>query len=131
MRSLSSSMPSAFRTSTVDLGVSEPCGASTEGQCPQQTRFQRGAEAIALQQEDECRGRDCMHGDVAPVLHPPRLPCPRNRDCPRPLHVTSFSVVGPPTGAESWRSICGPGLGGLPEANPSSTLPKLSLVRSS
>src|SRR5579872_4147872 len=45
--------------------------------------------------------------------------------------VTSFSVVGPPTGAENWRSICGPGFGGLPEAKPSSTLPKLSLVRSS
>ena len=45
--------------------------------------------------------------------------------------VVSFSVVGPPTGAENWRSICGPGFGGLPEAKPSSTLPRLSLVRSS
>src|ERR1700722_4022071 len=45
--------------------------------------------------------------------------------------VTSFSVVGPPTGAENWRSIWGPGFGALPEAKPSSTLPKLSLVKSS
>src|SRR6202000_370228 len=45
--------------------------------------------------------------------------------------VVSFSVVGPPTGAENWRSICGPGFGGLPDAKPSSTFPKLSLVRSS
>ena len=43
----------------------------------------------------------------------------------------SVSTLGPPTGADDCRSICGPGFGGLPEANPSSTLPKLSLVRSS
>src|SRR4051812_4185043 len=42
-----------------------------------------------------------------------------------------FSVVRPPAGAENCRSICGPGFGGLPEAKPSSSLPKLSLVRSS
>src|ERR1700761_1159729 len=45
--------------------------------------------------------------------------------------VISFNVVGPPIGAENWRPFCGPGLTGLPEANPSSTLPKLSLSRSS
>src|SRR6185369_3577884 len=32
-----------------------------------------------------------------------------------------FSVVGPPTGAEVWRSICGPGLGVSPRRKPSST----------
>src|SRR5947209_9093397 len=42
-----------------------------------------------------------------------------------------FSVVAPPKGAEDFRSTCGPGFGGLPDANPSSNLPKLSLVRSS
>src|SRR5215470_18359568 len=131
MRSLSSSMPRAFRTSTVDLRVSETGGASAEGQRPQQARFQRVTEGVALQQEDECRGHDGMQADVAPVLHRTDLPRPAHRDCARLPHVTSFSVVGPPAGAESWRSIWGPGLGGLPEAKPSSTLPKLSLVRSS
>src|ERR1700749_3193184 len=48
-----------------------------------------------------------------------------------PHQVTSLSVVGPVMGAENWRPFCGPGFGGLPEAKPSSTLPKLSLVRSS
>src|SRR5664279_5727227 len=67
-----------------------------------------------------------MQGNVAPVLHRTDTPC-----LCRLLHVVSFSVVGPPTGAENWRSICGPGFGVLPEAKPSSTLPKLSLVRSS
>src|SRR5882757_10607102 len=42
-----------------------------------------------------------------------------------------FSVVSPPIGAENCRPFCGPGFGGLPAAKPSSTLPKLSLVRSS
>ena len=44
---------------------------------------------------------------------------------------TSLRTRGPPTGAANCRSICGPGFGRLPEAKPSSTLPKLSLVRSS
>src|SRR5215813_802277 len=120
-------MPRAFRTSsTVDLGVSEACGASAEGQRPQQARFQRIIEGVTLQQEDESRRDDGVQADVAPVLHRTRLLCSRHTDRARPPHVTSFSVVGPPTGAENWRSICGPGFGGLPEANPSSTLPKLS-----
>src|SRR5436309_2088112 len=41
------------------------------------------------------------------------------------------SVVSPPIGADIWRSICGPGFGGLPAAMPSSTLAKVSGVRSS
>src|SRR6267154_684589 len=88
---------------------------------------------VALQQEDEGGGSDGMQADVAPVLHrtdTPR-PGPRRSQCALARHVVSFSVVGPPTGAENWRSICGPGFGGLPEAKPSSTLPKFSLVRSS
>src|ERR1700754_1230558 len=131
MRSLSASMPRAFRTSTVDLRVSETCGASAKGERPQQARFQRITERVTLQQEDEARGDHGVQADVAPVLHHTRLPCVSHRDGARPPHVTSFSVVGPPTGAESCLSICGPGLGGLPEAKPSSNLPKLSLVRSS
>ena len=46
-------------------------------------------------------------------------------------HTLSFNVVGPPIGAENWRPFCGPGFGGLPPAKPSSTLLKLSGVRSS
>jgi hypothetical protein len=46
-------------------------------------------------------------------------------------HTLSFNVVGPPIGAENWRPFCGPGCGGLPPAKPSSTLLKLSGVRSS
>src|SRR5258708_3825350 len=42
-----------------------------------------------------------------------------------------FSVVSPPIGAENCRPFCGPGFGGWPDAKPSSSLPKLSLVRSS
>ena len=44
---------------------------------------------------------------------------------------TVFSVVGPPTGADNCRSICGPGFTGLPFLKPSSTFSKLSAVRSS
>ena len=44
---------------------------------------------------------------------------------------TVLSVVGPPTGADNCRSICGPGFTGLPLAKPSSTFSKLSAVRSS
>src|SRR5262245_15857449 len=46
-------------------------------------------------------------------------------------HAFSFSVVGPPIGADSCRSICGPGLTFLPAASLSRILPKLSAVRSS
>src|SRR5436190_8052458 len=130
MRSLSSSMPKTFQ-STIELGVSEARGASAEGQRPQQARFQRRTQRVALQQEDERRGCHGVQDDVAKILHCARPLRFVRRNCARPLHVTSFSVVGPPTGAESWRSICGPGLGGLPDAKPSSTLPKFSLLRSS
>ena len=44
---------------------------------------------------------------------------------------TVFSVVGPPTGADNCRSICGPGLTCLPFLKPSRTFSKLSAVRSS
>ena len=44
---------------------------------------------------------------------------------------TVFSVVGPPTGADNCRSICGPGFTGLPFLKPSRTFSKLSAVRSS
>ena len=37
----------------------------------------------------------------------------------------------PPTGAENWRSTCGPGFGFCPAANASSTFSKLSAVKSS
>src|SRR5260370_20472104 len=60
--------------------------------------------------------------------HTPR-PC--RLQCAHTRHVLSFSVVGPPTGAENCRLICGPGLGGSPNAKPFTTLPKLSLVMSS
>src|SRR5690606_34645845 len=33
---------------------------------------------------------------------------------PWPSWVICFKVVGPPTGADVWRSICGPGLGFSP-----------------
>ena len=39
---------------------------------------------------------------------------------------TVFNVVGPPTGADNCRSICGPGFGLRPSAKPSSTFSKLS-----
>src|SRR5882762_5789351 len=127
MRSLSSSMPTTFPTSTIGLGISEARGASAEGQRPQQAGFKRRTQRVALQQEGERRRAHGMHGNIAPVLH--RTDPPRSVRLRYAItcHVTSFSVVGPPTGAENWRSICGPGFGGRPEANPSSTLPKLSL----
>src|SRR6266702_5835770 len=119
---------SAFR-STIGLLVGKPGGADGEGQRPEQTGFQRRVQDEALQQEDEGgRGRG-MHGDEAPFLHGLASPnCPIRETAHQ---VVSFSVVGPLIGAENWRPFCGPGFGGLPEAKPSSTLPKLSLVRSS
>ena len=56
-------------------------------------------------------------------------------DADRPLFAPSsedsVNVIGPPTGAENCRSICGPGLGYLPAANSSRMRLKLSAVRSS
>src|SRR5262249_22607574 len=48
-----------------------------------------------------------------------------------PKIAGSVSVVGPPTGAEHCRSICGPGGGARPAAISSRMRPRLSAVRSS
>src|SRR5207248_4447037 len=115
--------------STVGLLVGKPGGADGEGQRTEQAGFLRRVQDEALQQEDE-GGRDRgMHGDEAPFLHGLAPPNCLIRETTH--QVVSFSVVGPLIGAENWRPFCGPGFGGLPEAKPSSTLPKLSLVRSS
>src|SRR5258708_30034603 len=99
MRSLSSSMLITFRTSTIGLGISEARGASTEGQRPQQAGFQRRAQRVALQQEDEPGGHHGVQGHIAPVLHRPDPP--RFAHYAATPHVTSFTLVWPPTGAEN------------------------------
>src|ERR1700732_4702922 len=131
MRSLSSSMTFKLLRSAVGLHSGEHGGASAERHHPHEARFKRCVQRVALQQENECRSRKAMQGDIAPVLHHTDTPLARRLPCQITLHVVSFSVVGPVMGAENWRPFCGPGFGGWPEANPSSTLPKLSLVRSS
>src|SRR3954470_8528080 len=45
-------------------------------------------------------------------------------DLPDAAPPPFLSVVAPPSGAENCRSTCGPGFGGLPDAKPSSNLPK-------
>src|SRR5437868_14530199 len=120
MRSLSSSMTENFLGSTIGLGVSETRGATAEDYRPQQAGFHRRAQRVTLQQKDERGRRHRVQADIAPVLHRAALPGTVRGQRAVAHHVDSFNVVGPPTGAENWRSICGPGFGGLPEANPSS-----------
>src|SRR5258705_9379735 len=101
MRSLSSSMIRSFLRSTIGLRVSEACGASAEGQRPQQAGFERRAQPVALQQENENGRRDGVHADIAPTLHRADPSLPVHGQCAVTLHVVSFSVVSPPTGAEN------------------------------
>src|SRR4029079_11483275 len=115
--------------STVGLLVGKPGGADGEGQRPEQTGFQRRVQGEALQQEDEGSRHGGVQGDEAPFLHG-TVSLSLRRRVTRHQEV-SFSVVGPVIGAENWRPFCGPGFGGLPDAKPSSTLPNVSLVRSS
>src|SRR5262249_13041068 len=57
---------------------------------------------------------------------------PRSADFPLALNSAgSVSVVGPPTGAELMRSICGPGFGVFPADRSLMMRVKLSAVRSS
>ena len=42
-----------------------------------------------------------VHADIAPVLHRADPSLPDHGPCADTLHVVSFSVVGPPTGAEN------------------------------
>src|SRR5258707_12806880 len=101
MRSLSSSMTENFLGSTIGLGVSETRGATAEGYRPQQAGFQRRAQRVTLQQKNERRRRHGVQADIAPVLHRAALLLPVRGQCAVARHVDSFSVVGPPTGAEN------------------------------
>src|SRR5882724_7331370 len=101
MRSLSSSMTENFLGSTIGLGVSETRGAAAEGQRPQQAGFQRRAQSVTLQQKNERRRHHGVQADIAPVLHRAASPRTLCGQCALARHVVSFSVVGPPTGAEN------------------------------
>src|SRR6476469_4948927 len=101
MRSLSSSMLKTFRTSAIGLRVSEPRGAAAEGQRPQQSGFKRGVQPVALQQKYEGGRGQRMKGHQLPGLHRAALLLPVYGQCTLTRHVDSFSVVGPPTGAEN------------------------------
>ena len=90
-----------FPGSTIGLRVSEARGASAEGQRPQQAGFERCAQRVALQQKNERGRRDGVHADIAPVLHRADPSLPDHGQCAVTRHVVSFSVVGPPTGAEN------------------------------
>src|SRR5260221_2865724 len=100
MGSLSSSMTENFLESKIGLGVSETRGATAEGQRPQQAGFECRAQRVTLQQKNERRRRHGVQADIAPVLHRAASP-PVCGQCALARHVVSFSVVGPPTGAEN------------------------------
>src|ERR1700712_1118678 len=99
MRSLSSSM--TCLRSAMGLHVSEPRGASAEGQRPEQAGIERCAQKVALQHENERGGRHRMQSNIAPVLHRTDTPLPSRLRCAVALHVVSLSVVNPPAGAEN------------------------------
>src|SRR5664279_1433985 len=99
MRSLSSSMN--FLGSAIGLHVGETGGAYAEGQRPQQACIKRRIQRVALQQENECTGRHGVQSDIAPMLHRSTVPRPGRSPRVIKLHVVSFSVVGPPMGAEN------------------------------